>query len=378
MNGSVTHRPDRPSPWKARYRGPDGREHSRSFKRKVDAERWLRGELAKVDRGEWVDSAAGSVLYADWAVSWLAGKLRLSERTRADYRGILGSRLVPGFGARPVRSITRDAVAKWVAAMVAEGLSPARIRKCVHVLAASLDAAMDEGLIGGRNPARRVELPRQIKPEHRYLTAEQVARLADAMPSSADHVLVLVLAYGGLRWGEAAALRRSRCDLLRRRLVIAEALSDVDGRLSFKEPKTHQQRTVQLPAFVTEAVARHLADSVLADEAALVFTSPEVRPLRYSNYRRRTWDRARKIAGPDLAGVTPHDLRHTCASLMRAAGADVKEIQQQLGHRSPVVTLSVYTHLFDGALDPVMDRLEDQHRELVWPTRGPSVVELSG
>ena len=55
--------------------------------------------------------------------------------------------------------------------------------------------------------------------------------------------------------------------------------------------------------------------------------------------------------------------RRTTAFLMRAAGADVKEIQQHLGHLSPVVTLSVYTHLFEGALDPVMERLDDEHRK---------------
>jgi len=51
-------------------------------------------------------------------------------------------------------------------------------------------------------------------------------------------------------------------------------------------------------------------------------------------------------------------LRHTCASLMRAAGADVKAIQQQLGHRNATVTLNIYTHLFEGDLDEVMDRLD--------------------
>jgi len=88
------------------------------------------------------------------------------------------------------------------------------------------------------------------------------------------------------------------------------------------------------------------------------------------------WNPTVRQAGLDLEGITPHALRHTTASLMRAVGADVKEIQQQLGHRSPVVTLSVYTHLFEGALDPVMERLEDEHRSLAWPSHDPGVAEL--
>jgi integrase len=81
-------------------------------------------------------------------------------------------------------------------------------------------------------------------------------------------------------------------------------------------------------------------------------------PLRYSNTRKGVWDPARGRAGDDLTDITPHHLRHTCASLMRAAGADVKSIQQQLGHRNATVTLNTYTHLFEGDLSEVMDRLE--------------------
>ncbi|HUO45957.1 MAG TPA: tyrosine-type recombinase/integrase, partial [Acidimicrobiia bacterium] len=92
-------------------------------------------------------------------------------------------------------------------------------------------------------------------------------------------------------------------------------------------------------------------------------------PLRYSNFRKNLWNRAREAAGTDLANITPHDLRHTCASLMRAAGADVKAIQQQLGHRNATVTLNVYTHLFEGDLADVMDRLEQHPLDETRPVR---------
>lgn len=59
------------------------------------------------------------------------------------------------------------------------------------------------------------------------------------------------------------------------------------------------------------------------------------------------------------------------------AGADIKEIQTQLGHRSPMVTLSIYTHLFEDAFDSVMDRLDTDHRELVRSKSGSNVVEIT-
>lgn len=116
---------------------------------------------------------------------------------------------------------------------------------------------------------------------------------------------------------------------------------------------------MHLPAFVAEALGHHLG-RIADDPEALVFTAPRGGPVRYSNFRRRIWEPARDVAGNDLRGITPHDLRHTCASLMRAAGADVKEIQQQLGHRNATVTLNTYTHLFEGDLEAVMDRLDAQ------------------
>jgi len=108
---------------------------------------------------------------------------------------------------------------------------------------------------------------------------------------------------------------------------------------------------------VADMVGRHLED-VTQDPDGLLFTAPRGGPLRYSNTRAAFWDPARVQAGDDLAEITPHDLRHTCASLMRAAGADVKAIQQQLGHRNASVTMDTYTHLFEGDLDEVMDRLD--------------------
>ena len=239
--GWIRKRSNRPAPWRAGYRGPDGREHSKSFERKADAERWLRNELQKVDLGLWVDPSAGDISLEDWSAIWMSGRVGLTEKTRVGYQGILNSRVLPTFGAMPIKRVTRAAVASWVSDMSDEGLSSSRVRNCFNVLGACLEAAMNEGLIG-RNPARGVELPAQVvQAEHRYLAAEDVDALASAVPTQADRSLILVLAYGGLRWGEAVALRLGRVDVLRCRLSIAEAATQVSGRLVFGEPKTHRR-----------------------------------------------------------------------------------------------------------------------------------------
>ena len=67
MRGTIQHRPDRPAPWRERYRSLDGRQESNSFDRKIDADRWLRAELAKLDQGQWVDPGRGSIERAEYS-----------------------------------------------------------------------------------------------------------------------------------------------------------------------------------------------------------------------------------------------------------------------------------------------------------------------
>jgi len=89
----------------------------------------------------------------------------------------------------------------------------------------------------------------------------------------------------------------------------------------------------------------------------LLFTSPLGAPLRSNNFRRRCFDRAAADVG--LAGLVPHELRHTAASLAIASGASVKAVQSMLGHASAAMTLDRYGHLYEDELDTVADRMDD-------------------
>lgn len=94
---------------------------------------------------------------------------------------------------------------------------------------------------------------------------------------------------------------------------------------------------------------------------ALVFTSPQGQPLRYSNFRRRQWTPAVERAG--LSDLEIHELRHTAASLMINQGADPKLIQTQLGHSSISITYDFYGHLFPDRLDELASRLDELIKE---------------
>jgi integrase len=99
--------------------------------------------------------------------------------------------------------------------------------------------------------------------------------------------------------------------------------------------------------------------------------------LRNRNARRSWFDAA--AAAIDEPGLTPHELRHTAASLAVSAGANVKAVQRMLGHASAAMTLDRYADLFDDDLDAVADRL-DSIRESLTPVSVESspVIELAG
>jgi Phage integrase, N-terminal SAM-like domain len=120
--------------WRARYRDPSGRERSKSFARKVDAERFLVSiEDAKL-RGAYVDPAAGRVPFAEWAERWERTTATLRPSTRKDYATLLKNQVLPAFGDMTLVAIDALAVREWVAELVANGLSPKRARKAHQVL----------------------------------------------------------------------------------------------------------------------------------------------------------------------------------------------------------------------------------------------------
>jgi integrase len=186
-----------------------------------------------------------------------------------------------------------------------------------------------------------------------YRLADAAAQYPIPEVGAQYRALILVLGFCGLRWGEVAALRVKRVDLLRRRLTVAESVTEVRGRLVWGTPKSHATRSVPIPRSLTSAFAEVMAGKGPDD---LVFTTWRGNPLRNLNFRRDVFDRAAEDAG--VKDLTPHELRHTAASLAVSAGANVKSVQRMLGHASAAMTLDVYSGLFDDDLDGVADRMD--------------------
>lgn len=346
-------RVDRPKPWVARYQGPDGRRHSKAFRRKVEAEAWLRREESNIDRADWVDPRGGAIAFSEWAGTWLSGLHELKPKTVNEYRWHLSARVLPTFGDRLLRSITPAIVREWQNGLLAEGLSAGTVRQSRQVLSSILGQAVDDGRLV-RNPCEKVKPPTVRPRRQRFLTAEQLAELADECGEYGP--LVWFLGWSGLRFGEAVALRVTRVNPPRRRIRVEEAATEVRGRLVFGTPKTHEARTVIVPRYVIERIEPLLANRGPDD---FVFTAPRGGPLRANNFRRRVFNPAVERMGiPDLV---PHDLRDTAASLAISAGASIKAVQRMLGHASAKVTLDIYGGLFEEDLETLADRLEERY-----------------
>lgn len=365
MNGTIDHRPDRNKPWRARYLAPNGKQPSKSHKRKKDAEEWLRMEIRKIDRGAWTSPSDGKRRYAEYAEDWLDGKLRPKEKTKAGYRNLLDSRILPIFGSTQLGHIRRENVQAWIGDMHGEGLSPSRIRQAHQVLSASLKQASLDGLIGA-NPAAGVELPREQPRKMNPLTVEQIEALAtyaDDLQAGAG-TLVTTLAYSGIRWGEAVALTGTAVDPLHHRIHIDTSATEVRGRLVVGTPKSHRIRTVVIARSVSDRLARHMSVTDRGPSDS-VFASPRGGLLRSSNFRRRVWRPATTLLYkdyPTIRSLRVHDLRHSAASIAISCGANIKVVQRMLGHEKASVTLDVYGHMYTDDLEQVAAAIDERLR----------------
>jgi integrase len=347
--GNIQKRPS--GQWRARYRDPFGKEHARHFRRRLDAERWLASVENAKHRGEWIDPALSRITVGDWAEKWLAAQVQLKPLTLERYRNIVRVQILPHWERLRLAEVTHADVVAWVASLQADGYAAATIRQTHRVLSLMLNLAVRDRRLS-YNPAEGVRLPRVSRKEPVFLSHEQVDRLAAAC---GDYELFIrLLAYTGLRWGEATALQVQRVDLMRRRLEVVRNAIDLGREITYGTPKTHQHRSVPITRSLVDQLATHMAGSSPED---LVFTSSRGAPLRNHNFRSRVFSPAAVAIG--VPQMTPHDLRHTAASLAVQAGANVKAVQRMLGHASAAMTLDVYAGLFADDLDAVADRLDE-------------------
>lgn len=246
--------------------------------------------------------------------------------------------------------LTRQAIQQWVSSLAARRSASVTLR-AVGILKGVCDDAVYDGIIP-RNPCTRLELPHKTRGTHSYLTMSQLLTVAHAC--GRYEPLILTLGLTGLRWGEATALTCKDVNLKTRRITVDKTVTRVNGRMIVGTPKNGRSRMVAYPALLQpyyEKLTSRGGDSLLFQGPSGGYVPRPHAPRRKGSW----WNKACRQTG--IPPLRLHDLRHTAASLMVSAGANVKVVQRQLGHASASMTLDVYADLFDRDLDTVASAL---------------------
>ncbi len=252
---------------------------------------------------------------------------RPSERTLIAYDELWRLYIAPKLQDQSLNAITRADVEHVVRG--AAKRSAWRANDALKVLRRLLSAAVDAEVIA-RNPATRVATPKIEQERPWVLTMEEVDALADAVPDR-YRALVLLAAYGSLRWSELVALRVDRLSPSRDRVRVEEKIVE-SGRLIRGEPKTKRSRRwVTVPDFVASTLAEHVKKYPPGPDG-LVFTAPQGGPIRRPAFYRLVWSRATQSVG--LEGFPFRNLRHTGATLALEEGMNPILVAFRLGHAS--------------------------------------------
>lgn len=271
------------------------------------------------------------------------------------YRRIATATWLPLLGALPVQAITRDAVVGWVAA---QRVAPTRaggtystksIKNAHSVLSAVLEQEVEAGR-ASRNVAKGVRMPTDKRQtvEKVFLSQEQFVRLLTEIPE--HYQLFVETLYGtGMRWGEATALtpQAFNFEVTPATVRVDRAWKQgKDSKPYVGTPKTRRSlRTVTLPGNLAAELAARCGE---IGPGEYLFVSARGLPLRSGPFHTRVWQPAVTAAA---LGVRPrvHDLRHSHASALIAAGVSLPVVQRRLGHESIQTTIDVYGHLAPDA-----------------------------
>jgi integrase len=347
--------------YRIKYRNADNHQRTRrGFKTVREAQSALSRARIAVEDGRHIEIANARVKLVELGEPWIAAK-RASLKPSA-FRSLESAwriHVKPKWGERPVASLKPVEIRDWLAALQSKR-SPTTVLRVHGVLAGILDDAVaDRRILANPSRDKRTvtkSLPKKKPGEHIYLTHEQVERLA----RESSHPTVVSF---------LAGLRVRDLDAQRRRIYVDNNAVMVGSTIIEGSPKDSESRSVPFPAFLEHALADQARDK--EPKQLLLGDGRAHMPLPHSKngWFARAVARIRRTDAT-FPEVTPHDLRHTAASLAVSAGANVKAVQRMLGHASAAMTLDVYADLFDDDLDTVAHALNEAHAKAVGAKSG--------
>lgn len=310
-----------------------------------------------------------TVTVGDLARTWFERHVvKLDPSTRDFYRIACTYRIAPHLFDRPVGEVDRRTVEFWSADLLAAGCSPRTVNAAISTLRAMFGKAVVWDLVAS-NPVEQVDRIAEQRRAVRVYPSADVARIMAAareLPRSdrriapaawiaeRDAAMIATLAFTGLRLGELLALRADSID---DSWITVDA--QVDARTGRVKPytKTKRDRIVPVVGALAPTLRRYLDEHPPARRDSPVFA----RTVRGGHLRPGPWralhfKRAAIAAG--IPDARPHELRHTFASTMIAAGVTPARLAAWIGHADPSTTLRIYTHLFERVEVDVLRKVD--------------------
>jgi integrase len=361
--------------YRVRWRGPDGRERNKSFKRKVEADRFCAVVSADLVRGQYVDPDAGKVPFETYARKWLDAQT-FEETTREAVELRLRLHAFPSLGDRYIGDAQPSTIQGWLRTLA--DLAPT-YRKVVFANVSTIfTAAVDDELIP-KNPckAASVRRPRSDPKKLVPWARDRVLAVRDELPER--YQLVVWLGAGlGLRQGEIFALSPDDIDFEAGEIHVRRQVKLYGGNAQvFGLPKGRKVRKVPLPDAVHDAITASMTAHPPVEvtlpwnvrdgkptTVSLLLTSREKKALNRNYFNTFIWRPAlQRVGVPGERENGCHALRHFYASTALHEGETIKAVSEYLGHADPGFTLRTYTHLMDGSAERTRRAIDAAFRE---------------
>ncbi len=332
---------------------------------KKDAEKWLRGALARRDQGEPLEDP--DITFETLFDEWMDSKKR-KPRTQEIYRENFKYYIKKEFGDARISSITSRAVQKWVNWMVNKPYDSDTIRMAYGTFRSAIKYALAHEMLK-KSPLAAVEVPKREKRKANVLTPEEALKVLDVSRVEPMGVFAAFLLWAGTRPNEATGLQWKDVDWEKGSVNLVRNIVRLhSGKWEFGDMKTEDSvRSFTLPASFMAQLKEHRTAQLEQRmrighdwyDYDLVFTNEVGEPLAPSSYQ-RLWKRILKAAGlpEERQKMRPYDARHTMATLLLSERVPTKIVSARLGHAGTAITEDVYSHVLEAMQDQATEDLE--------------------
>jgi len=294
--------------------------------------------------------------------------LSLKHSTYRSYRLIIDYHLLQAFGSKPITEITSRMISDLISKKIKEGVRSATARNIKNCLSAILRHAVNPDALISSNPARGVPIPkpedeRQSKEQDPF-TWDERTKIEDTFKKEypAYYPFVVCGFRTGLRIGEIIGLQWQDVDFYQKLILIQRNITR--GKTTTPKSKS-SRRHVRMTSQLAEILKQHkkyMAERTLKQGwksmPEWIFTNEDGTPLNYGNFIHRVWNRAIDRSG--LRRRTPHDMRHTYATLRLSKGDSLAEVSKEMGHSTTEITYRTYYKWLPKESRSDIDELDTQ------------------